>query len=83
MTEPLQHELMTLVDVLVDGDGPESVDAPLRDLEGYNSLFLAGFIDAVEDRFSVEIPAEMVLPDNFRTVRAIASLVAEARSGER
>ncbi|MDR1265294.1 MAG: phosphopantetheine-binding protein [Propionibacteriaceae bacterium] len=71
----MADEVLALAVKIIEGRGPESIDTLLRDLAGYNSLFIARLIDSVEDCFGVEIPAHMVVPQNFRSARSIADLI--------
>ena len=52
-----------------------SVDDNLRDA-GLSSLELVNIMLAVEDAFDLTFPQEKLVPDNFRTIGAIESLVA-------
>ena len=55
-------------------DEPASVDASLAEA-GFGSLDVVRLMMAVESRFSVRFPAEMVEPRTFRTARTIAEAI--------
>lgn len=50
------------------------VDQPLRDL-GIDSFSIVEIILFIERKYGKVIPDEQLLPDNFKTVQAIAQLV--------
>ena len=65
-------------------------DRDLKDLKPDDSLLSKGLLDSMsilktvtfcEEQFGITIPDEDVLPDNFESVKTIASLVERVKSG--
>lgn len=48
---------------------------------GLDSLGVLRLTVFLEDRFGVKVPDEAVVPENIRTVEALAALVTSLRSG--
>lgn len=55
---------------------PLTADTDLLGQEIIDSLGLFRLLGFIEERFSVEIDAEEVVPDNFRSVTAIEQLIS-------
>jgi len=65
-------------------------DRDLKSLKTDDSLLANGLLDSMsilktvtfcEEQFGITIPDDEVLPDNFESVKAIASLVERVKSG--
>ncbi len=55
---------------------PQNKDIDLLD-EGYiNSFDVVNMISILEDSFDIEIAPEDIVPENFRTIKRIASLIS-------
>jgi acyl carrier protein len=55
------------------------VDDDLRFDIGLTSLDMMSLMLAIESSFALEVPEKSVTPANFRSVRAITTLIAELR----
>jgi acyl carrier protein len=55
------------------------VDEDLRFDVGLTSLDMMNLMLAIESSFALEIPEKNITPANFRSVRAISSLIAKLR----
>ncbi len=60
---------------------PLTADTDLLGQEIIDSLGLFRLLGFIEDRFSVGIDAEEVVPDNFRSVSAIEQLISGKLAG--
>lgn len=80
-TEATIRELM--VNNLTWGGSWSQVDEsyPLLDNHVVDSLGMLKLISLIEEEFDVEIDDEDVVPDNWRTIRNIAELVAAKQAG--
>lgn len=60
----------------LDGRATVRDDTPLLDWGVLDSLALADLIAFVEERFGLRVPLDAITPDNFRSLRTIATLLA-------
>lgn len=58
------------------GIGNVSEQGDLRD-HGILSLDIVGLLLAIEIAFSIEVPEELITPDNFRTLNSISSTILQ------
>lgn len=80
MTSDIQAELTEFLTTEVLEDVPElSPDQPLLTglLDSFGLLALLNFI---EERFDVAIPHDEIVTNNFRSVSALAELIASKRT---
>lgn len=65
-----------LADPGILGDAAESMasDADLR-LAGINSMQVLQILTAIEDRFAIEVPDEVVRPETFSSIQALATAI--------
>ena len=54
--------------------------ASLFDLPGFDSVAVVAVLEWLEAELDLEVPAEVVVPDTFRSVDALAAVVAAARA---
>ena len=80
MSAEIQHELTQFLISEVLEDVPQlSPDQPLLTglLDSFGLLALLNFI---EEQYGVEIPHDLVVTENFRSVTALAALVESKRT---
>ena len=53
---------------------------PLLEWGIINSLEMARFVAFLENRFSVDVPAEKIVVEHFRDLKSVAALVVELSS---
>ena len=75
----MQFELRSLLGELLDKDTVASIqsDTMLFETGLLDSLKLVQLIAAIEERFSVVIPAEELLPENFEALSALGRYLQE------
>jgi acyl carrier protein len=61
----------------LDGRAVLADDTPLLEWGVLDSLALVDLMAFIEERFALSVPLEAVTPTNFRTLQAIAMLLAE------
>jgi acyl carrier protein len=78
----IEAELRAYVDetLLVGAARPYGDDDSLLQLGILDSLGMLGLVSYVEERFGVAVEAEDVVPDNFESVRKLATYI-RARQG--
>lgn len=59
----------------LDGRATLLDDTPLLEWGVLDSLALADLIAFVEERFAIGVPLDAITPDNFRSLRTIATLL--------
>lgn len=71
-----------LEDEVIEADSgiPITDDTPIWDEELIDSMGIMMLIAHIEDEYSVDIDAEDVAVDHFKSVRAIAALIEAKRS---
>jgi acyl carrier protein len=79
MTDALLEELAGIF-ADVTGSKPPSPDADLIEGGVLDSLALVELLFAIEQELGVEIPAERLEIERFRTLASLAELVAECRA---
>ncbi len=68
-------------DLFADLNGGVQVDTPLLDTGIVDSLGMISLITYVENQMGVHIPDEEVLPENFETLKSLATMVCDLRNG--
>ena len=54
-------------------------DTTLQDLNGFDSLFIAGLLERIEDHFGVEMNPALILPETFETPLTIAEALVNSK----
>ena len=68
-------------EVLEGHDVGLDASTQLMDLGVLNSMEILRLVGFIEERFGVAVPGEKVLPENFKDLTAITSLVASSTEG--
>jgi acyl carrier protein len=79
MTEPITDDLGRMF-AEVTGSDPPGPDADLIESGVLDSLALVELLFAIEQELGVEIPPDRLEVERFRTLAALAELVAECRA---
>jgi acyl carrier protein len=82
MSADIQHDLTQfLVSEVLEDVSELSPDQPL--LAGLlDSFGLLALLNFIEEQYGVEIPHDLVVTDNFRSVSALAAFVESKRANE-
>ncbi len=66
----------------LDGRAVLTDDTPLLEWGVLDSLALADLTAFIEERFALSVPIEAITPSNFRTLWAIAAMLAELNTDQ-
>ena len=80
-SEILQQLKGYISNEILDGkDIGLEASTPLLEWGIINSLEMARFVAFLQNRFSVEVPAEKIVVEHFRDLKSVAALVVELSS---
>lgn len=77
--DAVRHAIAEIITDLAsneEGVGADDYNTPIVDL-GVSSLALIRFVTAIEERFAIQFPLEMMSADRFLTVAEAANTVCE------
>lgn len=69
----------TTIKQIVEEIRPDINSDTLNLLEEIDSFDIVTIIASIEENFSIKIPAEKVIPENFQNINSIISLIEEIR----
>lgn len=77
----LRHVVVTAI-ASSTGATPAAVEsaASLFDLPGFDSIAVVAVLEWLEDQLGLEVPAEWIVPETFRSVGALTAVVTAART---
>lgn len=80
--DSIENTLLSYVsrEILEGDDEGLSPDTPLLEWGVLNSMEMTRLTVFIEREFSVRIPADEIIPNNFLTIRQIAAMVRGLRS---
>jgi acyl carrier protein len=56
-----------------------AANTSLMDLNGFDSLFIAGLIEQLEDRLGVDMDPALILPETFETPATLADALVKSQ----
>lgn len=77
---PLREELLKFVAARVPAGEPPTAETDLLESELLDSLLVMDLVAHIESAYGVRLENADISPRNFRTVTALAALVAQRRS---
>src|SRR5690242_15512385 len=79
--DDIMRSVMDVARHHVEAEDAPALDDPDADLSaiGVDSLEMVSFIFDLEASFSIEFPADMIIPETFRNVRTVADSIRALR----